>query len=73
MTLGIAVYAPADREFLGVLLLNIDLNAFSGAMEGYEEYNDGNTFLIGEDGILMWFNPSISAPAFPGTDCCFRK
>lgn len=73
MTLGIAVYAPADREFLGVLLLNIDLNAFSGAMEGYEEYNDGNTFLIGEDGILMWFNPSISAPAFPRDGLLFQE
>ena len=73
VTLGIAVYAPADREFLGVLLLNIDLNAFSGAMEGYEEYNDGNTFLIGEDGILMWFNPSISAPAFPRDGLLFQE
>lgn len=65
ITLGVAVYSPANREFLGVLLLNIDLNAFSGAMEGYEEYNDGNTFLIGQDGVLTWFNPSISAPSFP--------
>lgn len=73
VTLGIAVYAPADRTFLGVLLMNIDLNAFSGAMEGYEAYNDGNTFLIGEDGILMWFNPSISAPAFPKDALLFQE
>ena len=70
---GIAVYAPAGREFLGVLLLNIDLNAFAGAMEGYEAYNDGNTFMIGEDGILMWFNPSISAPAFPKDGQLFQE
>ncbi|MFR2479933.1 sensor histidine kinase, partial [Eisenbergiella sp.] len=73
VTLGIAVYAPAGREFLGVLLLNIDLNAFAGAMEGYEAYNDGNTFMIGEDGILMWFNPSISAPAFPKDGQLFQE
>lgn len=73
VTLGIAVYAPADRTFLGVLLMNIDLNTFSGAMEGYEAYNDGNTFLIGEDGILMWFNPSISAPAFPKDALLFQE
>lgn len=73
VTLGIAVYAPADRTFLGVLLMNIDLNAFSGAMEGYEAYNDGNTFLIGEDGILTWFNPSISAPAFPKDALLFQE
>ena len=73
VTLGIAVYAPAGREFLGVLLLNIYLNAFAGAMEGYEAYNDGNTFMIGEDGILMWFNPSISAPAFPKDGQLFQE
>lgn len=73
LTLGIAVYAPADRSFLGVLLLNIDLNAFSGAMEGYEAYNDGNTFLIGEDGILMGFNPNISAPAFPKDELLLQE
>ena len=35
ITLGIGVYAPGKREFLGVLLMNVNLNAFSGAMEGY--------------------------------------
>lgn len=73
ITLGIGVYAPADREFLGVLLLNVNLNAFSGAMEGYGAYHDGNTFLIGKDGVLMWFNPSITAPAFPKDDLLFQE
>lgn len=73
ITLGIGVYAPADREFLGVLVLNINLNAFSGAMEGYTAYNDGNTFLIGKDGVLMWFNPSINAPAFPRDNLLFQE
>lgn len=73
ITLGIGVYAPGNREFLGVLLLNVNLNAFSGAMEGYEAYKDGNTFLIGEDGVLMWFNPSITAPAFPKNDQLFQE
>ena len=65
ITLGIAVYEPSDRDFLGVLLLNIDLSAFSGTIEGYNAYEDGNTFLIGESGVLTWFHPSISAPPFP--------
>ena len=29
--------------------------------------------LIGEDGILMWFNPSISAPAFPRDGLLFQE
>lgn len=73
ITLGIGVYAPENREFLGVLLMNVSLNAFSGAMEGYEAYKDGNTFLIGEDGVLMWFNPSLTAPAFPKDNLLYRE
>ena len=73
ITLGIGVYAPGNREFLGVLLMNVSLNAFSGAMEGYEAYKDGNTFLIGEDGVLLWYNPSLTAPAFPKDDQLFQE
>lgn len=67
ITLGVAVYEPAGRNFLGVLLFNIDLNAFSNSIEGYDAYKDGNTFLIGKDGVLTWFDPSLSAPSFPET------
>lgn len=65
ITLGVAVYEPTSHNFLGVLLLNINLNAFSGSIEGYDAYKDGNTFLIGENGVLTWFNPSLDAPSFP--------
>ena len=30
-----------------------------------DDDNTGNTFLIGKDGILHWFNPSINAPSLP--------
>lgn len=72
-TLGVAVYAPKSRDFLGVLVLNIDLNAFSHVMEGYESYNDGNTFLIGKNGVINWFNPSITAPSFPNNQDLFPQ
>ncbi len=73
VTLGIAVYEPSDRTFLGVLLFNIDLNAFSGVMEGYDSYNDGNIFLVGQNGVLMWYNPRLSAPSFPKDQTIFSK
>ncbi len=73
ITLSIAVYEPGTRDFLGVLLFNIDFNTFSGAMEGYENYNDGNVFLVGKDGILTWFNPSLSAPSFPSDPALFAE
>lgn len=65
ITLGIALYVPVTREFLGVLLMNIDLEGFSAAADGYKNFNDGNIFLIGKDGLLLSFYPSLSAPAFP--------
>lgn len=73
ITLAVAVYEPASRDFLGVLLLNIDLNTFSAAVDDYEEYNDGNMFLIGKDGVLNWFNPSLSAPSFPQDHALYEE
>ncbi len=65
ITLGIGVYQPVTRNFLGVLLLNIDLNVFSQALKDYDTYEEGNTFLIGQDGVLSWSSPTIQAPSFP--------
>lgn len=73
MTLCTAVYAPSDRSFLGVLVMNIELKAFSGAMDGYHSYNDGNTFLVGEEGVLLWFNPSLTAPSFPKDERLYEE
>lgn len=73
ITLSVAVYEPSDRDFLGVLLMNIDLNTFSAAVEEYEEYNDGNMFLVGRDGVLNWFSPSLSAPSFPQNDSLYEE
>ncbi len=65
VTLCIAVYEPFEKQFLGVLFFNIDLNAFAGAMEGYENYPNGNTYLVGSQGVLLSFSPHLNAPAFP--------
>lgn len=73
ITLSVAVYEPTDRNFLGVLLMNIDLNTFSAAVEDYEEYNDGNMFLVGRDGVLSWFSPSLAAPSFPQNDSLYEQ
>lgn len=73
ITMGIAVYEPASRDFLGVLLFNIDLNVFSGSIGSFEAYNDGNTFLIGQDGVLSWFSPSIQAPSYPKDPVLFAQ
>lgn len=65
VTMGIAVYEPSTRDFLGVLLFNIDLSSFTGAVDTIAEEDAGNTFLVGKDGVLCGFSPRISAPSFP--------
>lgn len=65
ITMEIAVYEPNTRDFLGILLFNIDRSTFSD-IESLSGNNDqGNIFLIGKSGVLTWFDPSIKSPSFP--------
>ena len=72
VTLSVAIYQPEDREFLGVLTMNVDIKAFAEAARGYETYEDGNLFLSGENGVLMGFNPDIAFPSFPADNELFQ-
>ena len=72
ITLSIAIYHPETREFLGVLVMNLDIKAFGEAARGYELYQDGNLFLIGKEGVLTGFHPSIFAPSFPSDKNLFQ-
>lgn len=65
VTMAVAIYDPDTREFLGVLTMNVDIKAFTEAARGYDKEQNGNLFLIGEDGVLAGFNPSIRFPSFP--------
>lgn len=73
ITMAVAIYQPSTREFLGVLTMNVDIKAFQEAARGIEANQDGNLFLIGEDGVLTGFNPSISAPSFPTDSTIFKR
>lgn len=73
ITLSVAIYQPDTRAFLGVLTMNVDIKAFASAGRGYETYQDGNLFLIGEDGVLIGFNPNIESPSFPANHDLFHK
>ncbi len=44
VTLGVAVYDPYTREFLGVLFININIEAFEAAADGYEGGPEGYGF-----------------------------
>lgn len=65
ITMEIAVYEPNTRDFLGILLFNIDRSTFSDIESPSGNDDQGNTFLIGKSGVLAWFDPSIKSPSFP--------
>ena len=65
ITMEIAVYAPNTRDFLGILLFNIDRSTFSDIETPSGNNDQGNIFLIGKSGVLTWFDPSIKSPSFP--------
>ena len=65
ITMEIAVYEPNTRDFLGILLFNIDRSTFSDIEAPSGNNDQGNIFLIGKSGVLTWFDPSIKSPSFP--------
>ena len=65
ITMEIAVYEPNTRDFLGILLFNIDRSTFSDIESPSGNNDQGNIFLIGKSGVLTWFDPSIKSPSFP--------
>lgn len=65
VTMTISVYHPKDREFLGILIFNIDLEAFENSLSGLDYERNGNIFLVGSKAVLFGLNPSIDAPSFP--------
>ena len=73
ITLSIAIYQPSTREFLGVLTMNVDIKAFQDVARGMDLNQESNLFLVGQDGVLTGFNPSISAPSFPADNTIFKK
>lgn len=58
----VSVYNHAQDEFLGVLMLNIDIDSISNNYTNYSFYNSGNTLLLTEQDVLAVFNSHIDAP-----------
>lgn len=73
ITMEVAIYDSASRNFLGILLMNIDLNAFSDSVESFGEYNDGNFFLVGQDGLLTWITPTLKAPSLRHAETLYEE
>ncbi len=64
ITMAVAVYTPASRTLLGILVYNIDSHFLTDSLNNYSFYGSGNTFLLGESGVITGIDTSINAPNF---------
>ena len=66
ITLCVGIYTPVDREFLGVLIVNINLEAFSEIWERFGcPQKKEMLFYPEEMEFLVSISPNILAPSFP--------
>lgn len=65
VTLSYQVYDLRSRVPLGVLICCISPGFFTDALREYSTQDGGNTFIIGENGLLEGIGAGLSAPPFP--------
>lgn len=64
VTLSYQVYYPDTRKPLGVLVCCIYPQYFTNALSEYSSQNGGNTFIVGENGMVEGISAGFSAPPF---------
>lgn len=64
ITLSYQVYQPNTRKPLGVLVCCIYPQYFTKALSEYSSQNGGNTFIVGENGMVEGISADFSAPPF---------
>ncbi|OAB45753.1 cache domain-containing sensor histidine kinase [Paenibacillus antarcticus] len=64
ITMTQAIYNIETREFIGVLVMNVNISFLTDSLKSYAFYGSGNTFLFGQNGAIMGINLNISEPNF---------
>ena len=64
VTLSYQVYAPYTRKPLGVLVCCVYPDTFTQVLTEYSNQEGGNTFLVGNGGMLEGVNANFSGPPF---------
>lgn len=64
VTLSYQVYAPYTRQPLGVLVCCVYPSYLTGVLSEYSNQNSGNTFIVGEGGLLEGIGADFSGPPF---------
>lgn len=65
ITLSYQVYDPHTKDVLGTLIYCIYPDHFAKILKEYSSKDKGNTFLVGENGLIEGINATTSAPPFP--------
>ncbi|MEG3074236.1 MAG: sensor histidine kinase [Ruthenibacterium sp.] len=72
-TLAYQIFEPRSRKPLGVLICCVSPQYFTNALREYSTQDGGNTFIIGENGLLEGIEAGLSAPPFPQPWSTLRK
>lgn len=64
VTVSCQVYEPATRKPLGVLVCCVYPQHFTEMLSKYSSQDGGNTFIVGENGLVEGISASLSAPPF---------
>lgn len=64
ITLSYRVYEPRTRKPLGMLICCIWPRYFTQALSEYSSQNGGNTFIVGDQGMVEGISADFSAPPF---------
>ncbi|MEG2687348.1 MAG: HAMP domain-containing protein, partial [Christensenellaceae bacterium] len=64
-TLAYQIFEPRSRKPLGVLICCVSPQYFTNALREYSTKDGGNTFIIGENGLLEGIEAGLAAPPFP--------
>lgn len=65
VVLAYQIFDPGTKAPLGVLVCCIYPEHFTNIMEEYSNQNGGNTFIIGDNGLIAGINAQASGPSFP--------
>lgn len=65
VVLAYQIFEPGTKVPLGVLVCCIYPEHFTSIMEEYSNQDGGNTFIIGDNGLIVGINAQASGPSFP--------
>lgn len=73
LSVGQAVYAEDGSQFLGVLIWCIYPDQLTAVLNEYSSPNRGNTYVVGDRGMVEGAKASLEAPPYPANRQAFNR